>query len=108
VIVCLAMRGPMPFKVRSHDRRVHGPLDRELLDPVQQRLTPFDVALGRLLLKEIIDVRISAVGVAPLDWMNVSTRLAALPEFPAAVMNRRATSFPARTRRTPRAPSSAT
>src|SRR5436309_766902 len=47
-----------------HDRREHRPVDRELLDPVQQRLALAHVTLTRLLLEQIVDVRIAAVGVA--------------------------------------------
>src|SRR6516165_5085087 len=49
-----------------HDRRVHHPVDGELLDLVQQRLALFGVALVRLLAEQIVDVRIAAVGVVAL------------------------------------------
>ena len=53
-------------RAKVHDRREHHPVDRELLDLVEQRFAPAGVALPRLLLEQVVDVRVPAVRVAPL------------------------------------------
>jgi len=59
-----------------HDRREHDAVDRDLLDAMEQRLTFRVITLARLLVKEVVEVRIASVGVAALEYMNASTRLA--------------------------------
>src|SRR6266446_546296 len=49
-----------------HDRREHRPVDRELLNLVQERFALLGVALARLLQEQIVDVGIAAVGVGAL------------------------------------------
>ena len=69
-------------RAKIHDRREHHPVDRELLDLVEQRFAPAGVALPRLLLEQVVDVRVAAVGIGPLGEDELCTRLAALPELP--------------------------
>src|SRR6266850_2674428 len=49
-----------------HDRREHDAVDRDLLDAMEQRLTFRVITLARLLVKEVVEVRIASVGVAAL------------------------------------------
>src|SRR3989441_12117092 len=63
----LGQARPHPHqRAQVHDRREHHAVDRELLDAVQQGLALGDVALPRLLLEQLVDVRIPPVGVAAL------------------------------------------
>src|SRR5262249_36102381 len=47
------------------DRRVHGPLVDDLLDPVEHRLAPAAIELAGLLSEESVDLGIAAVDVGP-------------------------------------------
>src|SRR5437879_3659501 len=49
-----------------HDRREHRPVDRQLLDAIEQRFALFDVALAGLLLEQVVDVGVAAIGVGAL------------------------------------------
>ena len=51
---------------KVHNRRIHDPIDRQLLDLVKQRLALGMVALGRLLPEQLVDVGIPAIGVGAL------------------------------------------
>src|SRR6516162_1404878 len=51
---------------KVQDRSVHDPVDRQLLDLVQDRLALGVVALGCLLPKQFVDVGIAAIGVGAL------------------------------------------
>src|SRR5579864_4160991 len=49
-------------RAQIHDRREHHPVDRQLLDLVQQRRALVAVTLARLLLVKFVDVGIAATG----------------------------------------------
>src|SRR5712691_6253897 len=49
-------------RAQIHDRREHDPIDRELLDAVEERLALAGIALSRLLVEQIVDVGIAPIG----------------------------------------------
>ena len=53
-------------RAQVHHRRVHHPIDGQLLDLVEQLLALLGVPLVRLLLEELVDVRIAAVSIGAL------------------------------------------
>src|SRR5215467_9700628 len=53
-------------RAEMDDRRVHDPIDRQLLDLVEHGLALLGVTLDGLLLKELVDIGITAISVGAL------------------------------------------
>src|SRR5438046_5339172 len=65
-----------------HDRRKHRPVDRELLNLVQERFALLGAALARLRQEKTAVVGIAAVSEGALDLVEASTRPAAVAGVP--------------------------
>jgi hypothetical protein len=65
-----------------HHGHEHHPIDGELLDLAEQGLAAGNISLASLLLEEIVDIGVAAIGIAPFrvdECLYPARRIAELP-----------------------------